>query len=152
MDRINVRIAIDNDVNRIAELLYQVHDVHASIRPDLFKKGARKYNEDDVYELISSFDKVVFVAESENGILGYAICFKQFSNVKTLYIDDICVDEKYRHNHIGKTIFEYIKEYSLKNDYYNLVLRVWEGNNPAKKFYQSMGFETLYTGMEMKIK
>ena len=38
-----IRPAQAADAERIGELLYQVHAVHAAARPDLYRAGARKY-------------------------------------------------------------------------------------------------------------
>ena len=39
-----IRRAEKNDIPRVEEILYQVHDVHATARPDLFIKGKKKYS------------------------------------------------------------------------------------------------------------
>ena len=58
---------------------------------------------------------------------------------KTLYIDDLCVDENKRGQHLGSKLYNYVKDYAKENNYYNLTLNVWELNEPAMKFYQKMG-------------
>lgn len=43
-----------------------------------------------------------------------------FITIKTLYVDDICVDENARGKHVGKTLFDYVKAYAEDNGFYNL--------------------------------
>ena len=71
------------------------------------------------------------------------------TDIKTLYIDDICVDENARGKHIGKTLYEYVLSYAKENDYYNITLNVWTCNPGAMKFYESLGFLPQKIGMEM---
>lgn len=95
------------------------------------------------------------MAEYENKICGYAFCIhKQFINdnnmtdIKTLYIDDLCVDESVRGMHIGRTLYEYVLDYAKKHGYYNVTLNVWADNTNAVKFYEKIGMKIQKIGME----
>ena len=66
----------------------------------------------------------------------------------TLYIDDICVDEATRGKHIGKALYEYVRDYAKSIGCYNITLNVWEGNDAAYSFYKHMGMQVQKTGME----
>ena len=70
------------------------------------------------------------------------------TDIKTLYIDDICVDEGHRRMNIGTMLFEYVKEYAKTNGFYNITLNVWECNPGAGKFYEALGFKPQKTCME----
>ena len=99
----------------------------------------------------------VFVCiDDEGNVAGHAFCiFKQVLNdsvlteIKTLYIDDICVDEKMRGKHIGKMLFDHVREFAKKNGFYNITLNVWTCNPGAMRFYESLGMLPQKTGMEM---
>ena len=93
--------------------------------------------------------------EGQN-VLGHAFCIHKqeignsvLTEIKTLYIDDICVDENARGKHIGQSLYEFVKEFALKEGYYNLTLNVWSCNPGAKKFYEAMGMKEQKIGMEM---
>ena len=95
-----VRRANRNDIGRIIELLHQVDMVHHVIRPDLFKPNTTKYNEQELEALLDDDSKPVFVFDNGE-VLGHAFCMitearndKLLQDIKTLYIDDICVDER----------------------------------------------------------
>ena len=152
-----VRRAVTKDVPGIARILYQVNNVHADIRPDLFVHGKRKYTDEEIRIIIKDDETPVFVCyEDENSVdlLGY--CFSVFEKkhghslqpVKTLYLDDICVDEKARGKHVGTVIFEHVKEFAKKNGCYDMTLNVWEGNDSARIFYEHQGFKPRSTTME----
>lgn len=152
----NIRKAEEKDIAGCIELLHQVCNVHASIRPDLFKKGSTKYNEEDLKKIFKDENTPVFVYVEDDKVLGYGFCQIIITNgivnpkeIKTLYIDDICVDEASRGRHIGKNIFYYILDYARSINCYNITLNVWEGNDSAKKFYESCKMHVQKTCMEL---
>jgi ribosomal protein S18 acetylase RimI-like enzyme len=169
-----VRRANKNDIGRIIELLHQVDMVHHVLRPDLFKPNTTKYNEQELEALMGDDSKPIFVFEAEapspNGasasakgqnrsiILGHAFCLitevrddKLLQDIKTLYIDDICVDEKARGKHVGKALYEFVRDYAKSIGCNNITLNVWEGNDAALSFYRNMGMNVQKTTMECQI-
>ena len=150
-----IRKATETDIPRILELLHQVNMVHYEIRPDLFKPHTTKYSAEELTTLFRDESKPVFVFD-DGGVLGYAFC--QVSEVKDhlllqdnkmLYIDDICVDEKARGKHVGKALFDHVKEYAQSIGCHHITLNVWEGNEPALRFYRNMGMQVQKTTMEI---
>ena len=88
-------------------------------------------------------------------MLGYAFCvFIQhldnniLTDIKTLYIDDLCVDENRRGQHIGKQLYDYVMKFAKDSGCYNVTLNVWECNPGAKKFYEFCGLVPQKIGME----
>ena len=151
-----IRRAKNIDINGINELLYQVLMVHHNGRSDLFKANAKKYTDEQLAELIKDDKKPIFVCvDEEENVLGYAFCvFQQHLNnniltdIKTLYIDDLCVDEARRGQHIGKSLYEYVLAYAKENKFYNVTLNVWSLNESAMKFYEQCGLVPQKVGME----
>lgn len=150
-----IRRAKYNDINGINKLLRQVLDVHQKGRPDIFKNGAKKYTDEELCKIIHDNSKPIFIYDDNGKIEGYCFCvFQQHLNnniltdVKTLYIDDLCVDEKARGRHIGTKLFEYVKKYAEEQECYNITLNVWSANDNAIKFYQKLGFNPQKIGME----
>ena len=153
-----IRKATEKDADAIIKLLLQVHRVHSTIRPDLFKEGETKYTKDELIKVISDESRPIFVYD-EDGIKGYAFCIledftKEHSLVpyKSLYIDDLCTDEKQRGKGIAHKLYEKVAEYAKSIGCYNLTLNVWEGNDKAKQFYQNLGMKTQKTVMETILK
>lgn len=149
-----IRKAEKRDVGRIIELLHQVNMVHHVIRPDLFKPYTTKYDEQALEELLSDGNKPIFVFD-DGVVQGYAFCQvtevknnQLLQDIKTLYIDDICVDESARGKHVGKALYDYVHDYALSIGCYNITLNVWEGNEPAICFYRNMGMQVQKTTME----
>ncbi len=152
----NIRRAVKSDMEGINKLLHQVLMVHHNGRPDLFKANVKKYTDEELALIIADDSKPIFVAEGENNeVLGYAFCvFQQHINnniltdIKTLYIDDLCVDEEKRGMHIGKLLYEYVVEFAKSHYCYNLTLNVWSCNESAMKFYEKCGLAPQKIGME----
>ena len=126
------RRAVLSDVPGILKLLVQVDMVHHAGRPDLFKGPATKYDEDELRALVSDDTRPIFVCEAEDGsIAGHAFCIHKqivgdavMTDVKTLYIDDICVDEDHRGSGVGRALYEYVREYAKNYGCYNITLNV----------------------------
>lgn len=151
-----IRKAENKDIEGILKLLLQVNQVHADGRPDLFKNGGIKYTHEALEEKFTRTNETVFVAVEEEEVRGYSFLeiVETIENTSlyphtSLYIDDLCIDEKYRKHNIGSMLFEEIKKYAAELKVYNITLRVWECNPGAMKFYEKMGMKPLYTEMEM---
>jgi ribosomal protein S18 acetylase RimI-like enzyme len=142
-----VRFATEKDIPRILELLIQVDMVHHNGRPDIFKGPATKYNADQLKELLANDEYVILVCVDEDDrAIGHAFCIHKqvlsdnvLTDIKTLYIDDICVDEAARGQHVGKSLYDAVVKYAREKSYYNITLNVWSCNPGAMKFYESMG-------------
>jgi len=151
-----IRRAKETDMPGINNLLRQVLMVHHNGRPDLFKANAKKYTDEQLAELIKDDTKPIFVCvDDSEEVLGYAFCVWQqhvnneiLTDIKTLYIDDLCVDETRRGQHIGKSLYEYVVAYAKENKFYNVTLNVWSLNESAMKFYEACGLVPQKIGME----
>ena len=152
---ISIRRAIISDIPGLNELLHQVHKVHADKRPDLFKEGKKKYNEEELKKIINNDREPVFVAVDEKkNLLGHVFCiFKEnkkesLADIVTLFVDDLCVSEKARGKGIGAKLYEYVVNFALKNGCYNVTLDVWSCNEQAIKFYEKCGMKVQKVVME----
>lgn len=152
-----IRRAINQDMEDINRLLLQVCLVHHRGRPDLFKYGAKKYTDEQLRALIADDSRPIFVAVGEDGhVAGYAFCvFQQhtgdniLTDIRTLYIDDLCVDENRRGQHIGSQLYRYVLDFARESGCYNVTLNVWSCNEAAMKFYETCGLKPQKVGMEV---
>ena len=152
-----VRMAQEKDIERIHSLLPQVAMVHHKGRPDLFKAGKSKYTDEELKVLLRDASRPILAAVDENDCMqGYAFCiFQQYkdhnimTDIKTLYIDDLCVDETMRGHHIGRMLYEAALDFAREHGCYNLTLNVWSCNENAMNFYQSCGLKPQKVGMEI---
>lgn len=155
MCEITVRPAVRDDIPAIGRLLYEVHKVHSDVRPDLFKAGARKYTDAQLEDILADAETPVFVAERGGEVAGYAFCiFRQFppessmTDVRTLYIDDLCVEQAFRGEQIGSRLYAFVLDYAKRCGCYNVTLNVWADNAGALRFYEKIGMRVQKIGME----
>ena len=153
---IKIRQASQNDIEGIMNLLHQVNDVHADGRPDLFIHGCTKYDVDSLQVIMTNPKTPIFVGiDSAGQLVGYCFCViedhldsNNMAPVKTLYIDDLCVDKACRGKSIGRKIFDEVTKYAKENGFYNVTLNVWCCNPGAMRFYESLGMKPMKIGME----
>ena len=151
-----VRKATVQDIPQILHLLRQVLEVHAAIRPDLFVSGTVKYGSDELAKIIECESTPVFVAQDDDGrILGHAFVIMSINTsqnmpkgMKSMYIDDICVDESARRMHVGYALYGHCLAYAKEAGCHDISLNVWEGNDSARFFYESMGMKVRKTALE----
>ncbi len=150
-----IRSARPEDLSGIISLLHQVHDVHSAKRPDIFRKGNRKYTDSEILSIIEDPNTPVFVADINGEVLGYCFCIIEevvgdmsLVDRKSLYIDDLCVDGGHRGKHIGKELYEYTLNAAKEMGCYHLTLNVWCLNDSAMRFYEAMGMTPLKVVME----
>lgn len=155
---ITVRRAQERDMDKILTLLGEVLELHAGIRPDLFVPGTTKYTREELLKIISDDETPVFVADNGGDVAGYAFCVikrppfsTNMTQVKTLYIDDLCVDENIRGKHIGTLLFDHVMERAKELGCQYVTLNVWEGNDSARHFYDKMGMSVRETMMEVRL-
>lgn len=150
-----IQRAKEEHIDGMIQLLYQVNQVHADGRPDLFKDGGIKYTKEDLKNKINNENETIFVAVEDGKVEGYIFGFdddmKESGStypVKTFYIDDFCVDESSRGKGIGTKLYGYVKEYAKQKKYDRITLHVWECNPNAKRFYEYLGMKPMYVSME----
>ncbi len=154
-----VRRVAEKDIPKILDLLVQVDMVHHQGRPDIFKGPATKYNGEELKTILQDETTPVFVCVDDNDIpIGHAFCMHKqvtdnavLTDIRTLYIDDICVDSAARGKHVGKALYEYVIAYAREQGFYNVTLNVWSCNTSALRFYEKMGLVPQKIGMEMII-
>ena len=156
----DIRRAENKEKPRLTELLSQVLELHADIRPDIFISGTTKYTKEELEDIVKDDGNPIYVAVDDNeNVLGYAFCqlkSQPFSNnmvpFQSLFIDDLCVDKNTRGKHVGTALFEHVKEEAKRLGCYEVSLNVWEGNDKAINFYNAMGFKKKEMQMEYILK
>lgn len=154
-----IRRAEIKDIEGINKLLYQVNNIHAKIRSDIFIEDQKKYSDIKLKGLIKDDYTPIFVyTDGEDNVIAYCFCVLKTHDTtdnlkarKELYIDDLCVDENHRRQHIGKSIFEYVLQYAQEKKFDSITINVWEHNDRARSFYDKLGFGVLKTTLEKKL-
>ena len=151
-----IRRAETRDIDRMMELLRQVNLVHYNGRPDVFKPGT-KYTREELAEILCDANRPILVYTNDEDVTqGYAFCVYQqhvgsnlLTDIKTLYVDDLCVDETARGEGIGRALYEAVVSLARETGCYNLTLNVWSCNVGAMRFYEKCGLAPQKVGMEL---
>lgn len=150
-----VRYATREELERVNELRKIVNEVHCNGRPDIFKSGFCKELREFVYTLWEGNNSDVIVVLRDNEICGYA-CVDYVDRQESPYnlarrfyhINEFGVDEKYRRQGVATELFDFIKKEATSKNFDKVELDMWEFNDGALKFYESVGFITYRRFME----
>lgn len=151
--------ATERDTGDVLRLLSQILEIHARIRPDIFLSGSTKYTAEELSEIFRNDATPVYVAKDGGDTIGYAFCalreptFRHTMRPRrTLFIDDLCVDEARRGEGVGEALFRFVCEEAERLGCDDVTLCVWEGNDGARRFYEKMGMRPRETMMELAVK
>lgn len=150
-----VRRAEERDIVTLKKFLMEVLNIHAQGRPDIFVPDTTKYTDEELVEMIHNPDTPIFVYDDNGQVLGYAFCMfrkrvhsTNMTDIRTLFVDDLCVDQNARGKHVGESIYAYVKNFARENGCYNVTLNVWSFNAKAIGFYEAMGMKPMEYVME----
>ena len=140
-----IRNMVLNDYNEVDRLMAQVHQLHVNGRPDLYIDVEHIYSFDQFKEMVENEDMITILAEENDKVIGICMVSMRARTCmvkrRTAYMEDLCVDEACRGKGIGKKLFSYAKDQAVKMGAERLDLMVWDFNENARKFYESMGMK-----------
>ena len=151
-----VRFAREDELEHVNHIRKQVHELHCNGRLDFFKSNGWDAIRDTVKERFASENSGVIAAFFENEIAGFAIV--QYINKAEsgfrpthsfCHIEEFGVDAKYRRHGIATLLIDFIKADALERGFKKLELNMWEFNESALAFYESVGFQTYRRDLEM---
>ena len=141
-----------SSVNRIRK---QVNDIHVQGRPDAFREDGWQFIEPFLYTRFDEENSEIIVAAIQDEIVGFDVvqyivrAESPFSKERRyLHIEELGVDESHRRKGIAAAIMDFIKENAKKRGFHRMELDVWEFNDGALAFYESIGFKTYRRYME----
>ena len=130
---ISIRKAVKEDCARMMELIHELA---------LYEKAPEEVTVNFDHFVESGFGENpvwwAFVAEVDNIIEGFALCYTRYSTWKgqRLYLEDLLVTEKLRGKGVGKLLFDRLIEVCKKGNYSGMVWQVLDWNEPAINFYK----------------
>lgn len=156
----NVREAKMEDYDRINCLAKEVHSLHIINRPDIYQDADKPIDYNYFEILIDNSNAKIYLLENDvdKDLIGYIILEEIETHRRSIlrerkivFINDLCVKEEYKGMGIGRLLFEKAVSYGREIGVDSLELGVWEFNEDAIKFYESMGMSTKDRRMEIKI-
>jgi len=155
--KFTIRAATEKDYDKIISLLLDIALLHSRGRPDLFEGGYSKYTREELEKVTADPETPVFIAADEDdNAAGYIFCRLKINpahgplrEYKSLYVDDLCVDEKCRGMGIGTALLGYAADFAREKGCMCMDLNVWEFNKNAIDFYERFGMKTRKRTMEL---
>lgn len=151
-----VRLAVEADKPAINELRRQVKQIHTEGRPEFFAPGFPQELADYLNVVFAQENSEVIVAEKDDQVIGFAcIAYVEkpafvFRNaLKYCDIDELGVDERFRRQGVGRAMCDFIRARAAERGFSRIELNMWEFNEGALRFYESMGFRTYRRYMEL---
>lgn len=151
-----VRFAMENELDRINELRRQVNDIHVAGKPDVFKPGFSKELRDHIYTIWNDPEQKIVITLKDGVICGFAVLHhirrpeNPFMYERDfLDIDEFCVDEDHRRQGIASAMIDFIRLHAKEEGFHRIELNMWEFNRDALAFYEAAGFSTYRRYMEM---
>lgn len=152
-----IRLAEKNDLSQVNEIRRQVHELHVRGRADIFQSEFNKEFENHIYEIYDCEKSDIIVADIGGRICGFAVV-EFIDKPESLYslarsflrVVEFGVDKACRRQGIGTRMFDCIKQIAADKNLDAIELDMWEFNEGALKFYESVGFKTYRRYMEFK--
>tara|TARA_B100000401_G_C52710198_1_gene673466 strand:+ start:450 stop:902 length:453 start_codon:yes stop_codon:yes gene_type:complete len=133
-----IRKGVKKDIPQVLDLIKELAEFENA--PDQVTNTIERLENDGfgnqpVYDL--------FVAESENKIIGMAITYFRYSTWKgkNLYIEDLIINKKFRREGIGIKIFEELKKFAKNTSCVGISLQVLDWNKIGINFYKKLNMK-----------
>lgn len=158
MENIVIRSAKREELEAVNKIRKQVNDIHVNGRSDIFREDGWQFIEPFIYSRFDEENSDVIVAAIEDEIVGFAVVQyitrseSPFGKArKYFHIEEFGVDEEFRRKGIATSIIDFAKIEAKKNGFVRIELDMWEFNDGALAFYESVGFKTFRKYMESYI-
>jgi ribosomal protein S18 acetylase RimI-like enzyme len=153
-----IREARIDDFNAMQEIVREIQRKHFEARPDIFNDTEEPLEKDEFEKLINDEDAIIFVKETNQGLVGYCVMKIKESKVRHImkpskfaYINDFAVKKSHWRKGIGRELFNHAKAFATDSGVRSLQLMVWEFNKSAVSFYEAMGMNTMLRRMELPL-
>lgn len=151
-----LELATIRDRDAVNALARQVHELHVSWRPDIFRMPEGDiYSEERFVEVIRA--RQLYVAKLNGFVVGYVLTSMKEKSLptqvlrKVFLIDELCVDKSFRGHGIGTQIIEDVRALARAFGCTDLQLNVYPQNDDGVGFYQKCGFMIQNINMQRKV-
>ena len=150
-----LELATPIDRAAVNDLARQVHELHVSWRPDIFRMPDELYPEARFLDCIRQ--RQLYVAKLNGIVVGFVLLkireYDYPGQVRrtVLVIDEICVEKSLRGHGIGTRLMEEVHALARAFGCTDLQLGVYPQNDDAVGFYQKCGFTIRSIDMQKKI-
>ncbi len=125
-----------NEYEEVLELVKEVFNVNIN---------HNKFNLQD--------NQKILLLKDNNKVIGLTMItlkYDPFKDQKTYYLDYVCIKEEYRHQHLGKKMFDKVIEIALENKINNIELTSNKNRTEARNMYINCGMKIKDTDVFIK--
>lgn len=139
-------------VNRLAR---QVHGLHVSWRPDIFRKTEFPISQEDFRDLVKRQE--IYVLRGQEGLMAYgvisALAMDRPGLVprSILRVEELCVDESCRRSGLGRLLMDHLITLGRNLGCTDVQLTCDPHNAPGIAFYESLGMQVKTVQYRMKL-
>lgn len=156
---LDIRPAVIAEYERLSVLWKGVEYQHHQGLPHIFRKPDEDWPSRSAVERhIAGPDGAILVAETNNEIVGFITLqvhrVEQTPRMRArrfVMIENMAVDPLRRRSGIGRALLRAAEDWATLRGIEVLQLFVWEFNDAAARFYESVGFVTELRGMGRRI-
>lgn len=94
----------------------------------------------DVPEEKSAADQTILGWRAGNGLMAVAAILRDYPSDEVWYLGFMIVDSAARGQGVGRSLYDSIKQWAVKRGAREMRLAVLEVNEPAERFWRSLGF------------
>ena len=155
MENLIIRYAKRTELASVNNIRKQVNDVHVNGRSDIFREDGWQFIEPFIYTRFDAENGGVIVATIEDKIVGFAVVQyiikpeTPFGKERKYYhVEEFGVDENHRRKGIATAIIDFAKKDAKRRGFRRIELDMYDFNDGALAFYESVGFKTFRRYME----
>ena len=150
-----LELATASDRAAVNDLARQVHELHVSWRPDIFRMPQELYPEERYQDCIRQ--RQLYVAKLNGIAVGFVLLkIKEYDapgvvRRTVMLVDEICVEKAFRGHGIGTRMMEEVHALARAFGCTDMQLGVYPQNDDAVDFYQKCGFTIRSIDMQRKV-
>jgi ribosomal protein S18 acetylase RimI-like enzyme len=157
---ISVRKATADDYNSVCELFDEIDALHRDNLPHIFQKPNGAAREQEYYSgLIADENVALLVAEVGGKLVGFVHALVRdqpalpvFVPRRYAIVDGILVRSGFQNHGIGRILMDKMQEWATARGATSIELNVYEFNEAAISFYESLGYQTFSRKMGKELR
>jgi ribosomal protein S18 acetylase RimI-like enzyme len=152
--KIEIQIAVRDDIPSLIKLFLQSEEYHRTNRPDVFAKPPLTELEDLYLKFIENSLVTTLLAKEDDKAIGF-IRYRTYEAPKVSFlvdvgryhaiIEELVVSSDQRRRGIGKTLITEAENRLRKNEIRHIQLNVFSFNLGAQALYETLGYQPLYS-------
>ncbi len=153
-----VRQMKKTDIAEVKALGLAVHMLHADARSDIFEQ-VNPFDEDYLKIAVESNGMLAVVCEVDGVVVGFSLAVLRetpkhdpvLKYRRIAHIEAMSVHSDYRGRGVGRALYNTTAKSAKASGANAVELTVWEFNDDARRFYESLGLTVQSTVMEERL-